>query len=1198
MLRRRNFPWSLIICACLFLPSISSGERLFPDVPQVDMIAFGPFWPGETGGPKVFCLHYLTNVNSDGKYLYVCDNLNNRLLIWDMEDLEGDPVAVLGQPDFHSNLPREERAGFRDGVFSVFSDGQRLFVGARGKIMIYDEIPTRNFAEPDLVIGDPAVLRDPSQADVVFPMDVPADVWYDGRWLYFINGGPEKSVYILTHIPSKGEKIEVKDIVRLGDGEGCSATRMMSPKGIAVDEEYVYVADEFNRRVLVWRKDKLTPGVPPSQLPADFVIGWKDFENKVPVEDPAGRIFGNKCTDVAVDGRYIYVGDCMGRVLVFDKSKLSNGMLASYVVGRPSLDANFGAQIVTPNTLSYPDGVFSDGKHLFVIDISHYNPSVLIFDLRKLKSGMAADRIVGGIFAVGHPGYGLDIAGGKMFVAFGEGVGVFNSIPTSNYQYPDWYLGGRWGAEGVTGGVDVSCDGEHLCIIEKGGTVHIYNEIPEEPRPPDVTIKNIGPYGIIAGGAASGISCGGGHLAAVSSDINHSMVLVWKEIPTHDDQVPDVVLTEAAGVQIRQPFDVFIYGDTLFVADSEEDNRILVYYDIPGLTNDSEPDLILTPLNDRGEPMFRSAHYVFYDGRNLFVTDLYCVHIYHGLPSDGTSPPDEVICCASNGREVIPLSPWGVRYDGNYLWLINIWRDTGVWRIPRLGVEPLPPPEERIKPEFAEYLETGVVPDFLSEFIWGGMPPSEQGKAIEPVCLDSVPEVERTYEQALSGRFGGGGGESRDFRSMVEAGVSWKRFGVNLTEVDWELLDNQVMAAQKAGMVLHLVLDMPSESPLSAEEFGRTAALIAERYDMDGMDDMPGLRFPVEHFEVMNEVRLEEFPDYGRYYSAAYRALKEANPRCKVAPSSFVGPDARFLSFLKSEEVPFDYLSYHSYADYLEVDELFALLDSLGLGRPEIWLTESQFGGMKEKLRRTEEEVAEAMVKSYVYALAKGMAKVSPSEWEAHPWFPEGLAWSCLLDEKGRKRPSFRAYKVLAEKLDRFQEAEVEQEGSFFRARFAVRGRTVEVVWGEGKVQVKAGTKLTDVYGDTSYAKADTVMDLGGRLLYLEHLPSLAVDEPEAPVPEDFALCPNFPNPFNLSTCIRYELPRVCRVRIAIYDLRGRTVAVLLDREQEAGFRSSIWDGRDASGREVGSGVYICRMEVEVEGRRMSVGARKLVLVR
>jgi len=187
---------------------------------------------------------------------------------------------------------------------------------------------------------------------------------------------------------------------------------------------------------------------------------------------------------------------------------------------------------------------------------------------------------------------------------------------------------------------------------------------------------------------------------------------------------------------------------------------------------------------------------------------------------------------------------------------------------------------------------------------------------------------------------------------------------------------------------------------------------------------------------------------------------------------------------------------------------------------------------------------------------------------------------------------------VLVEKLDRFQEAEVEQEGSFFRARFAVRGRTVEVVWGEGKVQVKAGTKLTDVYGDTSYAKADTVMDLGGRLLYLEHLPSLTVDEPGASVPEDFALCPNFPNPFNLNTCIRYELPRACRVRIAIYDLRGRTVTVLLDQEQEAGFCSSIWDGRDASGREVGSGVYICRMEVEVEGRRMSVGARKLVLVR
>jgi hypothetical protein len=80
-------------------------------------------------------------------------------------------------------------------------------------------------------------------------------------------------------------------------------------------------------------------------------------------------------------------------------------------------------------------------------------------------------------------------------------------------------------------------------------------------------------------------------------------------------------------------------------------------------------------------------------------------------------------------------------------------------------------------------------------------------------------------------------------------------------------------------------------------------------------------------------------------------------------------------------------------------------------------------------------------------------------------------------------------------------------------------------------------------------------------------------------LPDRFALLPNFPNPFNPSTEIRFELPELVRVRLTVFDLTGRLVAVLVDAPLEAGLCSVRWDGRNLHGMPVSSGVYLVRME-------------------
>ena len=89
-------------------------------------------------------------------------------------------------------------------------------------------------------------------------------------------------------------------------------------------------------------------------------------------------------------------------------------------------------------------------------------------------------------------------------------------------------------------------------------------------------------------------------------------------------------------------------------------------------------------------------------------------------------------------------------------------------------------------------------------------------------------------------------------------------------------------------------------------------------------------------------------------------------------------------------------------------------------------------------------------------------------------------------------------------------------------------------------------------------------------------------------VPSKCLLAQNYPNPFNPTTTIRYELPRSSEVRLTVYDLLGREVAVLLNELRDAGVHEATFDGSSLA-----SGVYVSRLTVGD-----FVRIRKLVLVR
>ena len=101
----------------------------------------------------------------------------------------------------------------------------------------------------------------------------------------------------------------------------------------------------------------------------------------------------------------------------------------------------------------------------------------------------------------------------------------------------------------------------------------------------------------------------------------------------------------------------------------------------------------------------------------------------------------------------------------------------------------------------------------------------------------------------------------------------------------------------------------------------------------------------------------------------------------------------------------------------------------------------------------------------------------------------------------------------------------------------------------------------------------DTTMSDEIRTLFLDARPVLTVDE--SVVPEVFALHQNFPNPFNPTTTINYDIPESQVVSIMIYDIMGRKVRSLVNEFQEVGYRSVRWDATDDFGIGVSAGMYV-----------------------
>jgi len=88
-----------------------------------------------------------------------------------------------------------------------------------------------------------------------------------------------------------------------------------------------------------------------------------------------------------------------------------------------------------------------------------------------------------------------------------------------------------------------------------------------------------------------------------------------------------------------------------------------------------------------------------------------------------------------------------------------------------------------------------------------------------------------------------------------------------------------------------------------------------------------------------------------------------------------------------------------------------------------------------------------------------------------------------------------------------------------------------------------------------------------------------SVSEPNiSSIPSQYILRQSYPNPFNAEMVIKYEIPESNQVEITIYDITGKEVITLVNKNQPPGIYQIDWNGKDAKGGDVASGLYFYQL--------------------
>ncbi len=342
-------------------------------------------------------------------------------------------------------------------------------------------------------------------------------------------------------------------------------------------------------------------------------------------------------------------------------------------------------------------------------------------------------------------------------------------------------------------------------------------------------------------------------------------------------------------------------------------------------------------------------------------------------------------------------------------------------------------------------------------------------------------------------RFGCGSTRSTNLAQRAALGGGWRRVAVDITTAqarDTNLLnfaafDAEVRANQSAGLRTYAIVSAAPTGGVwaGAGDFARAFGLYVERFDGNGVNDMPGLTNAVHHWEIFDAFVTNAgrwagctLEMYAQYLVAAQAEAHARDPSVTVLNSAFDNlPDGgapnafgRLFAEYPWAGGAVDAVSYHDRweltpfvtgagpvaAQYLEARDLLQALKTGEITGRETWLTEADFTAtyddwLGQGYTCSQDDLAGFIARALPGALAAGVAHVIYGEFEEKASDPAARRWAALLDLNGHRRRGFYVLQKLVEKLEGFTYAEwIDIPGGNVGARFLnSSNQPLWVVW-------------------------------------------------------------------------------------------------------------------------------------------------------
>ena len=255
-----------------------------------------------------------TSVYSDGTRLYVADPPNNRVLIWNRIPTVNQAAAslVLGQANMTAYGAGTSSQSF-NFPNSVYGNGTRLYVAdeSNNRVLIWNTIPTATQTAADVVLGQPDMTTGTSGLTSQ-TMHFPASVYSDGSKVYVVDNHERVLIWntIPTGVPAPGADVVLGQPNMTSNGSGLNSQSLNYPTSVYGDGTRLYVADQDNNRVLIWNTIPTA-----TQAAANMVLGQPDMTSA-----GAGLSSQGLRSPVSVysDGTSVYVGDSGNdRIILF-----------------------------------------------------------------------------------------------------------------------------------------------------------------------------------------------------------------------------------------------------------------------------------------------------------------------------------------------------------------------------------------------------------------------------------------------------------------------------------------------------------------------------------------------------------------------------------------------------------------------------------------------------------------------------------------------------------------------------------------------------------------------------------------------------------------------------------------------------------------------------------------------------------------